>query len=206
MRSLTDILVSIPAILIALAVHEFAHAWVADRQGDPTPRAMGRLTLNPLAHLDPIGTLMLLFFRFGWAKPVGVNPFYFHDRRRGMLRVALAGVTANVILAFLSVWALVQFSPFPIPWLDEILSSLFYINIFLAVFNILPIPPLDGSRVVRALARPGSRAWEIAGQLEQYGPVILLLLVVSRMLGSILVPLATSLAGLLYLLARTLSI
>ena len=94
------LLLTVPAALMAISIHEFAHGAAADYLGDPTPRLSGRLTLNPLAHLDPLGALMLVFFRFGWAKPVMINPRYFRDSRRGMMYVALAGPLANITLAY----------------------------------------------------------------------------------------------------------
>ncbi|TET55280.1 MAG: site-2 protease family protein, partial [Anaerolineales bacterium] len=143
--------------LTSMPVHEWAHAWVAYELGDDTAARRGRLTLNPLAHIDPIGSLMLLFAGFGWGKPVPINPY----RLRGNLRVSralvsVAGPFSNFVLAMLAA------IPFRMGWLDgdittasfifaEILLDFIWINLILAVFNLLPIPPLDGSRVLAAL-------------------------------------------------------
>ena len=105
MDQLSSLVYSIPALLIALTLHEFAHGWVSDKLGDPTPRRNGRLSLNPLHHLDPLGTLSLFLFRFGWAKPVMVNPNYYQNKKQGMVNVALAGPMMNYLLAFISIFA-----------------------------------------------------------------------------------------------------
>jgi Zn-dependent protease len=154
-------LISVPILLIVITIHEFAHAKAADMLGDPTPRYFGRLTLNPFSHLDPIGFLMLFIFRFGWAKPVPVNPANFRDPKSGEVIVSLAGPVSNLFLA----WALlmiIKFSPIGMFSFDktmiiaQILSYAAWINIALAVFNLIPIPPLDGSRVLEALLPPGA--------------------------------------------------
>ncbi|MTV47396.1 site-2 protease family protein [Heliobacillus mobilis] len=172
--SLTDLIARAPAILIALALHEYAHARVAVWLGDPTPRWEGRLTINPLAHLDILGTIMLVFGPFGWAKPVHVNPANFKgDRKRGMMLVSLAGPLMNVLLAILSVILLIGF--WNQPELRPILQSLLMINVGLAAFNILPIPPLDGSKILYGLLPYRYSGWLYS--LEQYGSLILLLIV-----------------------------
>lgn len=175
------------ALIVAATVHEFAHAYVADRLGDPTPRAMGRLTLNPLAHLDPIGSLMILLVGFGWAKPVQINPANFADWRRDSILVALAGPLANVTLVFL------LGLPFKLGVVDvsgDALAGLLgwsiQINAMLAVFNLIPIPPLDGSRVLVGLL-PGSMAISYA-RIERVGFLILLALIFTRALPLIIGP------------------
>jgi Zn-dependent protease len=135
------------ALVLSLAVHEFAHAFVADRLGDPTPRRYGRVTVNPLAHLDPFGTLLLLVAGFGFAKPVPVNPN--NVGRWGMLWVAAAGPISNLIIALISAGLLVV-----LPQTDlvlQVLLTVLGVNIVLAVFNLIPIPLLDGSRILGAL-------------------------------------------------------
>ncbi|MBS3900407.1 MAG: site-2 protease family protein [Dethiobacter sp.] len=178
----------IPALLLAITFHEAAHAFMAYRLGDHTAKDQGRLSLNPLKHLDPLGTLALLIFRFGWAKPVPVNPMYFRgDRRRGMFLVGLAGPATNFILAFLSMFALLT-----IPFLREghlgaIIVQLYWYNVLLGIFNLLPLPPLDGSKVF-AYFLPRQTAYKLS-QLDQYGPLILILLIFTGALSTILGPL-----------------
>ncbi len=167
-------------LVIAATIHEFAHAYVADRLGDPTPRAQGRLTLNPLAHLDPLGSLMILLFGFGYAKPVQINPANFADWRRGSLVVAAAGPLANVTLAlFLGVPYKVGFLEVGGPELfNTIMLSTIHINAVLAIFNLIPVPPLDGSKILVGVLPP---AQAIAyARLQPYGVVILLLLVFTQ--------------------------
>ncbi|NMB45546.1 MAG: site-2 protease family protein [Firmicutes bacterium] len=194
----------VPAILFAVSVHEFSHGMMAYRLGDPTAKYQGRLTLNPLAHLDPLGALMLVLFRFGWAKPVMVNPLYFKDRRRGMMMVGLAGPLANVI----SAWV------FRI--LLRILPSLFSlriglvlhqfillniaINLGLAAFNLIPIPPLDGSKIVAGLlpARYETRFQ----RLETYGPVVLLVLLFTGLASRLMSPIVSFLGRLISIFPR----
>ncbi|MDD2432433.1 MAG: site-2 protease family protein [Clostridia bacterium] len=195
MNSLQTIIISLPAVLLALSVHEFAHGYVAYRLGDPTPKYQGRLTLNPLAHLDLIGTLMLIFFRFGWAKPVMVNPANFRmNQRKGMLYVALAGPVSNILVALIAAILYNLLIKFQAPYFWIVLAeALLVIDIFLAVFNLIPIPPLDGSKVLAGLL-PGHKQG-IIYQLEAYGPFILIFLIITNIIGKILGPLVN---GLLY--------
>lgn len=178
------------AVLLVLAIHEYAHAAVAVRLGDPRPKYDGRLTLNPFVHLDPIGTLMLLVFGFGWAKPVMVDPTRFKNPRRDMMWVALAGPVANLVLAFVMVRVYPLLAGLlPLPWAWSVRAFFevtVVLNIWLAVFNLLPLPPLDGSKVLAGLV-PRPWAYHLY-RLETYGTVILLLLVVSGMVGRILRP------------------
>lgn len=185
---LREILISIPPLLFALSFHEFAHGFIADRMGDPTPRYYGRLTLNPLAHLDPLGTLMLIFYHFGWAKPVPVNPYNFTHRERGLLLVSLAGPLSNILLAFignLALRAAIIYSSNQV--LVQMLQYFWQINVLLAAFNLIPIPPLDGSKIFAGLLPP-KQAFQFR-QLESYGPIILLFLVFFDILGRIIYPL-----------------
>ncbi|MGE5654078.1 MAG: site-2 protease family protein, partial [Bacillota bacterium] len=143
----------LPGLLIAMTVHEFAHAYVAHRLGDPTPRLQGRLTLNPVAHIDPMGLLMLVFFRFGWGRSVEVNPNYFRNYRKGMLWVSLAGPASNILLGLATaiVFGLLgRFSPLLLTssGFRQIMLGLLMYNVYLAVFNLIPIPPLDGSKIL----------------------------------------------------------
>jgi Zn-dependent protease len=169
-------------LLIAFTIHELAHALSADYLGDDTPRRMGRISLNPIVHLDPIGTLMLLVAGFGWAKPVMVNPYQMRgDPRRNMAIVALAGPVSNIFMAILASipfrLGLLDFtfrsSSTIIPSVDFLLASFLWINIILAVFNMIPVGPLDGLKVLRGvLPRQMSGFLD---PLEQYGMIILLL-------------------------------
>lgn len=177
--SLTILLFRALALLVAAPLHEAAHAYAADRLGDPTPRRLGRLTLNPIAHLDPLGTILLLVFGLGWAKPVPIDPGHFPDWRRGLIVVAAAGPIANVILALLfglpfKLGLLPQVAAATSP-LGGLLFTLVLINAVLAVFNLLPVPPLDGSKIVIGLL-PGSLGLAYA-RLQPYGVLILILLV-----------------------------
>lgn len=180
--SLLDILYTLPAIIIGLSFHEFAHAWVSNRLGDQTPRAQGRLTISPLAHVDPWGMLMLLVFGFGFAKPVMINPNAYKNRRWGTVLVSLAGVTMNLLLAILFTIVmrlLVKFQVIDIyndNAILNIIEHIIYINIGLMVFNLLPIPPLDGYQAVKQIILHGKTInW--LWWLEKYGMIVLIALV-----------------------------
>lgn len=175
-RSLIEIVGFAVALIPAFAVHEFAHAWVAYQLGDPTAKNQGRLTLNPLKHLDPLGTLMVLVAGFGWAKPVPVNPYYLRGGRGSMALVAAAGPAANLLMATLValLWRLIGLAGGRL--LGELLLIFIYLNIALLFFNLIPLSPLDGFKVAvgwlpPALANPLART-------AQSGPLILLGLVV----------------------------
>jgi len=165
-----------PIILLSLTIHEYAQARMAEARGDMTARALGRVTLNPFSHLDPIGTLMLFFGPIGWARPVPYNPANFRDPRRDTLLVALAGPASNVTLAFFLGIALRHASPVAfLPELPEILARAVYINLGLAFFNLLPIPPLDGSKITASLLPPDMERAYL--RLEPYAPVLLMALI-----------------------------
>lgn len=192
-----DMIFGIPGLLLAMTVHEYAHARAAVAMGDFTPRLAGRLTLNPVAHIDPIGLLMLFFAQFGWAKPVMINPRNFHDWRKGEILVALAGPVSNLCLALLA-GILLGFGwkiGFGQPWLYKVLQLVIIYNINFAVFNILPIPPLDGSKVLMNIL-PGEWAYKLAG-LERYSFLILIVLVFTNVLGIILYPMQRILLGMI---------
>lgn len=177
----------IPGILIAMVVHEYSHARVAVAMGDMTPRLMGRLTLNPKAHIDPLGLLMLFIVHFGWAKPVMVNPRNFRDMRKGEILVALAGPASNLVVAFLTIVFMLLYARLGLPTTDgffTVMDYLVIININFALFNILPLPPLDGSRVLMTLL-PGRWAYEIM-RLERYTFIILIALFVIGPFGKLL--------------------
>lgn len=146
---ISDYLYLIPAIVISLTIHEFSHAWTASKLGDPTPKQEGRLSLNPLHHIDIFGFIVMLIVHFGWAKPVRVNPMYFENPRKGMLYTAIAGPISNLCLCVVSSLLLFLCSVFGVP--NFVIMFLLYmvlLNIGLAVFNLIPIHPFDGSRVV----------------------------------------------------------
>lgn len=189
--NLQYIILLAPPILLALSFHEFSHGWVANKLGDPTAKLAGRLSMNPLVHLDPIGTLMIFLVRFGWARPVPVDPRYFSKPKRDMLLVSVAGPGANMILALLSGLLLRLFHGgvfnfFP----HNILQPLYLmvkfslqINLALAIFNLLPIPPLDGSKILYGILPP--KYDHIFNSLERYGGFVLMGLILFGMLSGI---------------------
>ncbi|MDP6275884.1 MAG: site-2 protease family protein [Candidatus Marinimicrobia bacterium] len=160
----------IPVLLFALVFHEYSHAWVANKLGDPTARYSGRLTLNPLAHLDPFGSLMILFVGFGWAKPVPVDSRYLSNPRLDMMKIAFAGPAANLLLAFIG--GTILRTGFMGGSITMMLYLFTQINIMLAVFNMIPIPPLDGSQIFSGIMM--RRNPELVHKLQMYGPQILL--------------------------------
>lgn len=170
MTNLIINVIQIISVLIASSIHEFAHALVADKLGDATPKANGRLTLNPLAHIDPIGAISLWLFKFGWSKPVPINPRNFDNPTLGTALVSVAGPVSNIITAIIAA--------FIIRWIPSLAIYLFpfiFINCALALFNLIPIAPLDGSKIVSALLPINLRLkWE---ELENYGPILLILLI-----------------------------
>ena len=167
----------IPVLLFALVFHEFSHGWVAYKLGDPTARNQGRLTLNPIAHLDPIGSMMILFVGFGWAKPVPVDSRYLANPRKDMMKIALAGPASNLLLAFLG-GILIRLTGYAGP-LTSMLILFTQINISLAVFNMIPIPPLDGSQIFSGIMI--RRNPQLVMQLQMYGPQILMGLILFGM-------------------------
>ena len=169
------VIVAVPSILIASTVHEYAHAYVAFRLGDATAKAEGRLTLNPIKHIDPLGALSMILFRFGWSKPVPINEYSFRNREVGTALVAFAGPLSNLIMAALT--GLINF--IFIKDSNSLIAFLLYtfatINIALAVFNLIPIPPLDGHKIVRAfLPKNLKYYWE---KLEKYSIFLILLII-----------------------------
>jgi Zn-dependent protease len=181
---------AIPAILVAITFHEYAHGKVAYFLGDQTAKYQGRLTLNPIKHLDPIGTLLLIIAGFGWAKPVQVNPLQFKgDRKMGMTYVAFAGPLMNLVLGYLSAVALryLLTSGYYGPgaaYLQQFFYLLLFYNVILAVFNLLPIPPLDGSKILAGLLP--YKYYGVVQFLERYGFAILIILIVTPVIDLLL--------------------
>ena len=192
-----QILAGLPGLVIAMVVHEYAHARVAVALGDFTPRLMGRLTLNPMAHIDPIGLLMLFLVRFGWAKPVIINPNNFKQPRRDDVLVSLAGPGANLVTAFVALLVMVCFIKFGVEMstgVRTVFSMIMIYNINFAIFNMIPIPPLDGSHVLRQLL-----PWEMARKLdglERYSFLILIAIMMTPVLGWIFVPMQRMILGM----------
>ena len=190
--TLQQLVIQVPPLLFALTVHELAHGYVAYRLGDPTAKNEGRLTMNPLKHLDPLGVLAFIIMKIGWAKPVPVNPRYFKNPQKDMLLVALAGPGSNVGLAIASAVVartLVALDLFPMfimqPLVGMLVASV-WINIMLAVFNCIPIPPLDGSKVLMGLLPPETaRSY---AKLEPFGFLVLLALFYTGIIGRLIMP------------------
>ena len=189
------LIILLPVLIFSLCFHEFSHGYVAYRLGDHTAARNGRLTLNPLAHLDPIGSLMILFVGFGWAKPVPVNPVNFGNPRVDMMKVAFAGPASNLILAFIA-GLMIRFANYSELKNNGILYQTLYvfsfINIALAVFNMLPVAPLDGSQIFGNMISKNNP--ELAWKLQMYGPKILMGLILIgivtpfSLLGTIMMP------------------
>lgn len=161
-----------PGLLISLSLHELAHAYMADRLGDPTPRIQGRLTLNPLAHLDPLGTLALFLSRFGWGKPVEIDPYNLKDPLRDGAVIALAGPTTNLIIAVV-LSLILKTNLIAGDLINWSLTQLIMINLVLAIFNLLPIHPLDGSKILLMFLNR-QKAYEYEELMHRYGMLILL--------------------------------
>jgi Zn-dependent protease len=160
-------------LLVAITIHEFAHAFTADKLGDPTPRSQNRITLNPLAHLDPTGTIMLLLFGFGWGKPVNFDPFNLENPKRDTTLISLAGPASNLLLAFLLG---ILTKVLGVSLFTSLLYPLIYINIVLAIFNLVPIRPLDGEKILSGLL-PKNLSFEFQSVMQRYGTLILIFLV-----------------------------
>jgi len=190
--SIHELIILLPVVIISLTIHEFSHAWAAHRLGDDTAKSMGRLTLNPIPHIDVIGLLAITFIHFGWAKPVPVDPYNLRgDPKRGFMLVSLAGPVSNLLLApiaalvfnlyaYLIMAGLLPYNS----TILEFLLQLVWINIALAILNLLPIPPLDGSRILAGVL-PGN----FVQSLETYGAVLILGLAIFGVFSKILAPL-----------------
>lgn len=183
LEDLLFFLIMIPLLMFSLSIHEYAHAFAAHKQGDDYARMMGRMTINPLKHLDPWGFLMLLLLGFGWAKPVPIVPANFRNGRKSMILVSIAGVVTNLLLAFMTIniWCFLDY----ICGLDfmgnqivySIFDSFIKINISLCVFNLIPLPPLDGYKVVREFFYSFNTR-NIFAFLDRHGTIILMMLII----------------------------
>lgn len=197
---LTKIL-TLPGIIIGLSFHEFAHAWVSDRLGDPTPRRQGRVTINPFAHIDWIGFLCLLLVGFGWGKPVQIDPRYYKNRRRDEFLVAIAGVTMNLIIAvILAIPA--RYMMAHVSGASDLVYNIFLIiyyaitiNVVLMIFNLIPCPPLDGWNIITQIFKLDRYDWWY--KVYQYGTYILLALIIFNVTDLVLTPAVTAIMNIL---------
>lgn len=196
-------LLTIPGIIVALSFHEFAHAWMSNKLGDPTPKMQGRLTINPLAHVDVLGFIALLICGFGWGKPVIVNPYYYKKRRRDELLVSLSGVIMNLILAILFSFPTKLIYSLYVSSGNGIFEMAFYIlyytvmiNLCLMLFNLIPIPPLDGWGVLTQIVNLEKYSWY--NTVYQYGGFFLIALIILNVTDIILMPLINIFMNILF--------
>ena len=183
MSYIADKIIMIPMVLIALMFHELAHGWVSIKLGDPTPKYQGRMTLNPLAHLDPVGTLLMVLTGFGWAKPIEINPRYYKDSKKGMALTALAGPVTNFLLAVVAmlIYGIIFVIYLKTGIFGNSMSTISYVvmrfvmlNLCFMVFNFIPIPPLDGSRILGVFL--SNRAYFKLQEYERYSFIAIILL------------------------------
>ncbi len=188
--SIGGFIAGLPGLIMALSLHEYAHAWMAVKMGDDTPKNMGRLTINPFAHIDPLGFLMLVVARFGWAKPVMIDPRNFRDRRKGEILVAGAGPAMNFFVAFVSLSFFVFLThTLGIELSDgakTVLSMIVLYNVNFGVFNLIPIPPLDGSRILKEFLPQWFR--DRYERFAPFGFIILIVLIMTPAIRHILIP------------------
>lgn len=194
-----SLIIQVVVLLYSVIVHEYAHGWMAGRHGDDTAKVMGRLTFNPLSHIDPVGTILLPALAiltqapiFGWAKPVPVNPYNLNNPQKDMIWVALAGPLSNILLAVCAaflMWFIRTYSVLPLfvsSGVYGILKLILVINVILPVFNLFPVPPLDGSKVVMGIL-PREAAYRYS-MIEPYGFIIIIMMLATGMFSSILGP------------------
>ena len=189
-------ILTLPGIILGLSLHEFAHAWMSDRLGDPTPKRQGRLTINPRAHIDWIGFIALLFVGFGWGKPVMIDPGYYKNRRLGEFLTGIAGVTMNLIIAVILSFPTKALLSAYYSGGSGLIENIFYIfyyavmiNVVLMIFNLIPVPPLDGWGILTQIFNLEKYSWWY--QVYQYGQWILLILIFANVTDMILGPAVT---------------
>jgi Zn-dependent protease len=199
--SLSDMLFRIPALLLALTIHEYAHGAVSYSKGDPTPEIQGRLTMNPLAHLDVMGTIMLVVVGFGWAKPVMIDPRYYRHPKRDIIEVSFAGPGANLVLCLIAAVLMILMSRMNMLTgsVLKFLQSLMIYNVYFAFFNLLPIPPLDGSKILMELM-PNEMAYKYETMIAPYSMYILIALCLTGLVSTIIVPFANLYLNLIQVL------
>ena len=198
-NSISELLARVIVLFTAITVHEYAHGYVAYKLGDPTAKYSGRLTLNPLSHLDPIGAVCMVLFGFGWAKPVPINPMYFRDRKRDTALTSLAGPLSNIVLAFLFSVVTALYTVFIYSKVPNFITGFIYtvfvqlavVNISFAVFNLIPFPPLDGGKILGAFL--SNENYMKLLQYERFGFPLLILLSISGILSRILMVFITPL-------------
>ncbi len=195
----SGIIFRIPALLIAITVHEYAHGQMSYSLGDPTPKLEGRLTMNPLAHLDLMGAIMLIMVGFGWAKPVGINPSYYKNYKSDIMKVSFAGPGANLVLCFLATFLMLFLGKLGLlsQGVHEFLRWLQLYNVWFAFFNLIPIPPLDGSKILMALL-PSQRAYEYERTIAPYGMYILIAIIFTGIVSTIITPFVSGYMSLVY--------
>lgn len=208
---LKEILLRLPIIFIAITVHEYAHGYAALKMGDPTAKLSGRLSMNPLAHMDIVGALSMLIFGFGWAKPVPINPNNFKNHKKGTVIVSLAGPISNLFLAFLGsvlygIFRRIGFGNFSSQFSEifyGLLAQLILLNVCFGIFNLVPFPPLDGAKIVGAFL-PYKTYFKIM-QYERYAfPILIVLMylgIFDKILGVLIIPIVSSLNALIALIA-----
>lgn len=203
-------LLILPGLILGIAIHEYSHARMSDKLGDPTPERQGRLTLNPLHHLDPVGTICLLFAGFGWGKPVEIDPTYYRNPAKDSMKVALAGPVSNFIIAFILffIFALTYIFAPANNFTDIIVMCTYlgaYINLSLGVFNLLPFPPLDGSKIWGYFLK--GKAKEFLWNLERFSTIILVILYVTELPSLIITPVVEGIAnGMTWIIGQIISL
>ncbi len=191
-----NFLITLPGILLAISIHEFGHGYAAYILGDDTAKKSGRLSLNPLKHIDPVGFLMLIIAHFGWAKPVPINSSKFKNKRMGLFLVSIAGVVCNIILAIICIYLYKYEVRYVNMYaLNSIISSVISINIGFAVFNLLPIPPLDGSKIILSILPNRLHYYYL--KYEYIGSIILVILIFTDSIGIVVYPIYNAILNLI---------